>query len=143
MIRTPLTELLLDQRGIGLEDQQRAKTPLDRIGTTKRKQGITDPGTPLWEEARQRGFRHCFENPEDIGGRYSALSYFGLVPAALLGVDIAALLDHAEVEMRHARAREPKPDDVTLTLGVAMGELGRAGRDKVTADRNVGVRGQR
>ena len=93
---------------------------------------ITDPGTSLADLARTRGYRHTFTNPPDIGGRYSALSYFGLVPAALLGVDIAALLDHAEVAMRLARAREPKPDDVTLTLGAALGELGRVGRDKVT-----------
>ena len=56
---------------------------------------ITDPATPLWEEARHQGFRHCFENPEDMGGRYAPLSYFGLVPMALQGIDIAAILDHS------------------------------------------------
>jgi hypothetical protein len=54
---------------------------------------ITDLGTPLWEEARHQHFRHCFENPEDIGGCYSALSYFGLVPMALMGIDIATILE--------------------------------------------------
>ena len=57
---------------------------------------ITDPGSPLVELASERGFRHVFENDPDIGGRYSVLSYFGIVPAALAGVDIEAML--------HARA---------------------------------------
>src|SRR5215217_5145138 len=56
---------------------------------------ITDPGTPLERLAGERGFRRAFLNPPDIGGRYSALSYFGLVPAALIGVDVAALLHRA------------------------------------------------
>lgn len=83
---------------------------------------ITDPGTPLAAEAAARGFRHTFENPPDIGGRYSVLSYFGLVPAALLGYDVAALC--AEARLVDAAA--------AVELGVAMGEAARAGRDKVT-----------
>src|SRR5437660_7752495 len=57
---------------------------------------ITDPGSSLEAMAKDEGFRHTFLNMTDIGGRYSALSYFGLVPAALMGVDIEALLDKAE-----------------------------------------------
>ena len=52
---------------------------------------ITDPGTPLAKLAAERGFARCFENPPDIGGRYSVLSNFGMVPAALLGYDVAEL----------------------------------------------------
>lgn len=84
---------------------------------------ITDPGTTLAEEARSRGFRAVFENPADIGGRYSALSLFGLVPMALAGVPVAAVLDRA----RAARASEDG-----ACLGIALGTLGMAGRDKVT-----------
>jgi Glucose-6-phosphate dehydrogenase, NAD binding domain len=59
---------------------------------------ITDSGTALAEEARRHGFRRCFENPADAGGRYSALSFFGLVPMALLGVDrLLALLDEEQL----------------------------------------------
>ena len=58
---------------------------------------VTDPGTALAQLGREHGFRRVFENDPDIGGRYSALSYFGLVPAALLGVDIRAVLESAEV----------------------------------------------
>ncbi|HEU4760592.1 MAG TPA: bifunctional transaldolase/phosoglucose isomerase, partial [Dehalococcoidia bacterium] len=57
---------------------------------------ITDPGTPLEALAREQGFRHCFLNPPDVGGRFSALSYFGLAPAAATGIDVARLLDRAE-----------------------------------------------
>jgi hypothetical protein len=83
---------------------------------------ITDPGTPLARLAAERGFRRTFENPPDIGGRYSVLSYFGMVPAALVGYDVAALCGAA----LDADARE------AVSLGMAMGEDARAGRDKVT-----------
>ena len=61
---------------------------------------ITDPGTKMEADARRDGFRRIFLNPSDIGGRYSALSYFGMVPAALMGLDVATILDHAKVAMR-------------------------------------------
>src|SRR5262249_28811492 len=56
---------------------------------------ITDPGTPLEQLAKSRGYRRVFTNPEDIGGRYSALSFFGMVPAALMGLELDLLLDGA------------------------------------------------
>jgi transaldolase/glucose-6-phosphate isomerase len=93
---------------------------------------ITDPGTPLAEEARRRGYRRVFENFPDIGGRYSALSYFGLVPAALMGLDVAGLLDRAQ-HMAHACAScVPLADNPGVTLGALLGEAARGGRDKVT-----------
>src|SRR6185437_12154865 len=58
---------------------------------------ITDPGSPLVELANEHGFRRVFENDPNIGGRYSVLSYFGMVPAALMGVSIDALLHRAQV----------------------------------------------
>jgi phosphoglucose isomerase-like protein len=92
---------------------------------------ITDPGTSLARLAAERGYRHTFLNPPDIGGRYSALSYFGLVPAALLGVDLEALLDGA-LESGEASRDRPARDVLALQLGAWLGELALAGRDKVT-----------
>ena len=69
---------------------------------------ITDPGTTLDELAQNRNFRAIFRNPPDIGGRYSALSYFGLVPAAIIGVDVGKLLDRAEAMARPARRASPR-----------------------------------
>lgn len=91
---------------------------------------ITDPGSPLAELGRERGFRAVFEAPPDVGGRFSALSPFGLMPAALAGADVAALLAEA------GEAADACRDDVHLNpgffLGAALGELALAGRDKVT-----------
>lgn len=84
---------------------------------------ITDPGTALAQEARERGFGAVFENPADIGGRYSALSLFGLVPMALAGVPVAQVLDRAAVALRA---------DDGARLGIALSTLAAAGRDKVT-----------
>lgn len=93
---------------------------------------ITDPGTPLVRLARERAFRRIFVAPPDVGGRYSALTVFGLVPAALIGVDVHRLLDRAW-RMAEANAScvscQGSPG---LALGAALGELALAGRDKVT-----------
>ncbi len=93
---------------------------------------VTDPGSPLDELAKEDGLRRVFRNPPDIGGRYSALSYFGLVPAALLGVDIDELLHNglvAEQMCTHYDSSESNPG---LWLGAVVGELARHGRDKLT-----------
>ena len=93
---------------------------------------ITDPGTPLETMAREHGFRAVFLNPDDIGGRYSALSYFGLVPAALIGAPLHEVLDRAE-EMQTASERVvPAAQSPGATLGALMGEAAKAGRDKLT-----------
>jgi len=93
---------------------------------------ITDPETPLVDLARQRKFRAVFLNFPDIGGRYSALSYFGMVPAAFMGLPIDEILERA-VRMRHACSSCVKiPDNPGLALGAAIGELARQGRDKLT-----------
>ena len=95
---------------------------------------ITDPGTPLVELADRYNFRNTFLNNPNIGGRYSALSYFGLVPAALIGMDITLLLNRATV-----MARDCKPSSTSVSaanpgvrLGAVLGELAKVGRDKVT-----------
>lgn len=91
---------------------------------------ITDLGTPLERESSERGFRRLFLNAPDIGGRYSALSYFGLVPAAVIGVDIGELLDRASCMAEECR-REVWQNPGVL-LGAAIAELARSGRDKMT-----------
>ncbi len=93
---------------------------------------VTDPGTSLGATARERGFRHVFENPPDIGGRYSALSMFGLVPAAIIGIDCDRLLQRAADMRRNCAAGVPGDLNCGLTLGTLMGALHDAGRDKVT-----------
>jgi transaldolase/glucose-6-phosphate isomerase len=93
---------------------------------------ITDPGSPLVDFAREKGYRRIFLNFADIGGRYSALSYFGLVPAALMGIDMGELLRRA-LQMRHACATcVPLKNNPGVKLGAVMGELYKQGRDKVT-----------
>jgi len=93
---------------------------------------ITDPGTPLADEASRRGFRRVFLNPPDIGGRYSALSYFGLVPAALGGVDVGALLDRAATMTQACSPSVPVGENPGAWLGAVFAEAARVGRDKVT-----------
>ena len=93
---------------------------------------ITDPGTPLAEEASRRGFRRTFLNPPDIGGRYSALSYFGLVPAALGGVDLADLLDRTATMVQACSPSVPVGENPGAWLGAVFAEAARVGRDKVT-----------
>ncbi len=92
---------------------------------------ITDPGSGLAALGEERGFRRVFLNDPNIGGRYSALSYFGIVPAALLGADLRALLGGA-AELG-ASLRDPDPAaNPGLWLGCAIGELALARRDKLT-----------
>ena len=93
---------------------------------------ITDPGSPLAALAQARGYRRTFLNPPTIGGRYSALSCFGLVPAALIGADVEALLDTALAEARELGAGASAAQKPGLALGAALGELALTGRDKVT-----------
>ncbi len=93
---------------------------------------ITDPGTPLGQEGASRGFRQTFLNPADIGGRYSALSYFGLVPGALGGVDVGGLLDRATMMVQACAPSVPIAENPGGWLGAVFGEGARAGRDKIT-----------
>jgi transaldolase/glucose-6-phosphate isomerase len=93
---------------------------------------ITDPGTPLASMAQERGFRRVFLNFSDIGGRYSALSYFGLVPAALAGVDVHTLTDRARGMLHACSPSTPTHENPGLMLGAALGTLTLIGRDKVT-----------
>lgn len=93
---------------------------------------ITDPGTSLAQRASDEGFARTFLNDPRIGGRYSALSYFGLVPAALVGLDIAAVLRGA-VEFGRAALRQTDIEsNSAVQLGLALGALAQRGRDKLS-----------
>ena len=93
---------------------------------------VTDPGSPLAELGRDEGFRRVFENDPNIGGRYSVLSYFGLVPAALMGIAVDALLHRAQVAEAGCTSFDSSASNSGLWLGLVMGELARQGRDKAT-----------
>ena len=93
---------------------------------------ITDPGTSLEQMAKEYGFGQIFSNPPDIGGRYSVLSLFGLVPAALLGLNIMRLLDRAAGMAEQCRKADDAHSNPGAYLGATMGSLAKAGRDKVT-----------
>ncbi|HUP46028.1 MAG TPA: bifunctional transaldolase/phosoglucose isomerase, partial [Thermoanaerobaculia bacterium] len=92
---------------------------------------VTDPGTQLVRDAERDRFRKIFLNPPDIGGRYAALSKFGLVPAALAGVDVRELLDRA-VHAAHVSMTPVVRKNPAAHLGAAIGALAAAGRDKLT-----------
>lgn len=93
---------------------------------------ITDPGTPLVELAEVEKFRRVFVNPPDIGGRYSVLSYFGLVPAALSGIDVTKLLERSDCMREACASCVPVHDNPGAWLGTYMGTLAAQGRDKLT-----------
>ncbi|HEX8337867.1 MAG TPA: bifunctional transaldolase/phosoglucose isomerase [Pyrinomonadaceae bacterium] len=93
---------------------------------------VTDPGTKMEADAARDKFKRVFLNPPDIGGRYSALSYFGMVPAALMGVDIKKLLGRAERVIHACSQVVPAGENPGARLGVVIGECARAGRDKLT-----------
>ncbi len=93
---------------------------------------ITDPGSSLAALAQEHAYARVFLNPPDIGGRYSALSFFGLVPAALSGIDLAPLLDRAIAAGQRSAANPSVNTNPPVTIGVALGALARAGRDKLT-----------
>ena len=92
---------------------------------------ITDSGTPLERLAHEASFRRVFLNPADIGGRYSVLSWFGMLPAALAGVDVRELLDSAQ-SMRNCCLEGEPEQNPGLVLGALLGSAALAGRDKVT-----------
>jgi glucose-6-phosphate isomerase len=102
---------------------------------------ITDPGRPLDKLATETGFRRTFLNPASIGGRYSALSFFGLVPAALIGVDIKVLLERANTMVETCGNEVGVRGNPAVQLGAVLAGLARAGRDKVTLVLSEKIRG--
>ena len=93
---------------------------------------ITDPGSQLEKVARTEGFRHVEYGVSSIGGRYSALSNFGIVPAAVMGVDVVRFLERSEEMVRACGTSVPADNNPGVRLGAILGTLGKRGRDKVT-----------
>ena len=108
------------------EVAQKSDVPGDSFVT------ITDPGSQMADTAAAEGFRRIFLNQADIGGRYSALSYFGMVPAALMGVDAARLLRQTQSMTEACCAQVEVSQNPAAILGAVMAECARAGRDKLT-----------
>ncbi len=119
----------------------------DRVGALRGKDkagehfvAVTDPGSSLERRARQMGFAHIFYGLPSIGGRYSVLSKFGLVPAAAIGLDFKRLLETAQQMERACGPDVPPVENPGVQLGVAMGVAAtRFGRDKVTFIASPGI----
>ncbi|HXQ97382.1 MAG TPA: bifunctional transaldolase/phosoglucose isomerase [Candidatus Limnocylindrales bacterium] len=93
---------------------------------------ITDPGSHLEQVAKAQGFRHIFPGVPSIGGRYSALSNFGMIPAAAQGVDVTKFLERAAEMVRACGSAVPDAQNPGVQLGAILGTLAKLGRDKVT-----------
>lgn len=100
---------------------------------------ITDPGTKLHKLAKNDRFRHIIHGVPSIGGRYSALSNFGMVPAAIMGVNVPKLLDSTELMVHSCASCVPPEMNPGVVLGVIMGVLARQGQDKVTLITSPGI----
>lgn len=100
---------------------------------------VTDPGSKLEEAARRDGFRHIFHGDPSIGGRYSALSHFGMIPATAMGIDVRRLLDRAGEMAIACSPRLPVERNPGLVLGLILGAAAKAGRDKLTLIASPGL----
>lgn len=109
----------------------------DRLSQTGANAGdsfiaVTDPGTQMVKAAQADHFRKIFLNQPDIGGRYSALSYFGMAPAAIMGLDVSELLKRAVAAAELCGAEAPIDENPGAVLGATMAECALGGRDKLT-----------
>ncbi|MBM3278256.1 MAG: bifunctional transaldolase/phosoglucose isomerase [Candidatus Handelsmanbacteria bacterium] len=100
---------------------------------------VTDPGSRMEIDARERGFRQICMGVPSIGGRYSALSNFGMVPAALMGLKVRDFLERTERVVHSCASCVPPRENPGVVLGIILGELARAGRDKVTIAASPGI----
>ena len=118
---------------------ERVKQVVGAAEAGKRFIAITDPGSHLQKLAAASGFRDVFFGVASIGGRYSALSNFGMVPGAIQGLDIARLLDRAAQMVRACGPSVPAAENPGVILGAILGTLGKNGRDKVTLFASPGI----
>ena len=93
---------------------------------------ITDSGTPLEKSAQELSFRRAFINPQNIGGRFSVLSYFGMVPLAAMGAHVGKMIDRIKAEVDASRGNKTSEPSAGALLGIAMAEAVKKGRDKLT-----------
>ncbi len=100
---------------------------------------VTDPGSPLEEKARSHGFRAVFHGVPSIGGRYSVMSDFGMVPAAVMGLDLERFLERTQTMVEACSPSGTADPNPGLLLGATMGVLGGRGRDKVTVIASPGI----
>jgi transaldolase / glucose-6-phosphate isomerase len=100
---------------------------------------VTDPGSVLERMAKKDGFRGVYYGDPGIGGRYSALSDFGMLPAAAMGLDVAGFLETSRLMVNSCAAGVPPADNPGVALGTIMGVLAQAGRDKLTIVASPGI----
>lgn len=118
---------------------ERVKQVVGAAEAGKRFIAITDPGSSLQKSAEASGFRHVFSGLPSIGGRYSALSNFGMVPGAIQGLDIARFLERTAQMVRACGPSVPAADNPGVVLGAILGTLAKSGRDKVTLFASPGI----
>src|SRR5947199_8361001 len=118
---------------------ERAKQTVGAAETPKRFVAVTDPGSSLEKRARNEGLRCVFHGLPSIGGRYSVLSDFGMVPAAAIGIDPRAFLDSTAEMVRSCAASTPPVENPGVILGAILGCGQRSGRDKVTIIASQGL----
>jgi len=118
---------------------ERAKQAVGAGSVGSRFIAVTDPGSHLEAEARSDGFRHVFAGLKSIGGRYSALSSFGMVPAAVMGLDVEKLLDEAERMLHACAPGVPADENPGLVLGTILGVAATNGIDKLTLIASPGI----
>jgi len=111
---------------------ERVKEAIGAAKAGSRFIAITDPGSKLEAEATKDKFRHIFHGVPSTGGRYSALSNFGIVPAAVMGLDVAKFLDRTVEMVEACAAAVPVEKNPGVVLGIILGTSAKAGRDKVT-----------
>jgi transaldolase / glucose-6-phosphate isomerase len=124
--------LVSSKSGTTIETLSHMDHFLELTGDPSRFVAITDPGSPLERSAHERGLLRVFSPPPDVGGRYSALTEFGLVPAALIGADVEGLLDQAATAAAACGGEVPIEENPGAVLGAILGEASLAGRDKCT-----------
>ncbi|MBI1851321.1 MAG: bifunctional transaldolase/phosoglucose isomerase [Planctomycetes bacterium] len=117
----------------------RAKDVVGAAKVGSRFIAVTDPGSKMQQVAEGNGFRHVFFGLPTIGGRYSALSDFGMVPAAVMGVDVRRFLDRASQMVQSCKACVPAEENPGVALGAILGVCGKNGRDKVTLIASPGI----